>query len=315
MFVLVTGATGFVGRHVVKELLARGHAVRALVHRKPANGVLPAPVEAAQGSVSNKKSLQPAAQGCDAVIHLVAVIRKRGPNPFDRINVEGTRNVVQAAKSAGAKRFIHVSALGAQNNERYPYLLSKWRSEEAVKSAGLPYVIYRFSIMFGEGDEFTNSLAGLVKAFPIVPVVGSGKNKFQPIHVEDVARCIVLSLERPELNGDTLELGGPQYLTYDDIIDVIARTLGKRPPKLHIPVAVMKPMAALMDIATPRSPVTTDQLDLLAVPNYAEIGSVEKASGFSPRPMEGNLDYVKKIKASDGLRIALGFMPKHIRDH
>jgi NADH dehydrogenase len=249
------------------------------------------------------------------VVHLVAVIRKRGPNPFQKINVEGARNVALAAASAGVRRFVHVGALGAQNNEKYPYLLSKWRGEEAVKSAGLPYVIPRFSIIFGEGDEFTNSLAGLVRVFPIVPVAGSGKNKFQPIHVEDAARCVALSMETPELTGRTLELGGPQYLTYDDIVSVIAKTLGKRRPRIHVPAALMKPMAAVMELTTPRTPVTPDQLDLLAVPNYAELGTVERVYGFKPRSMEGNLDYIKKVTAMDGLRIALGFMPDHIRDH
>ncbi len=210
---------------------------------------------------------------------------------------------------------VHVSAIGAQNNAKYPYLLSKWRGEEAVRNSGLPHVIPRFSIIFGEGDEFTNSLAGLVKAFPVTPVVGSGKNKFQPIHVEDVAKCIVLALDKPELAGQTLELGGPQYLTYDEIIAVLARTFGKRRPRFHIPVAAMKPMAALMELTTPRTPVTADQLDMLAVPNYAELDSVEKAFGFKPRAMEGNVDYIRKIRVADGPRIALGLMPEHIRDH
>jgi uncharacterized protein YbjT (DUF2867 family) len=315
MLVLVSGATGFVGRRVAHELLSRDYTVRALVHRRPAEGVLPDSVEVVQGSVTDPPSLQAAAQGCDAVIHMVAVIRKRGPNPFEKINVEGALSMARAATSTEVQRFVHVSALGAQNNDQYPYLLSKWKGEEAVKSVGIPYVITRFSIIFGEGDEFTNSLAGLVKAFPIVPVAGSGKNKFQPIHVDDAARCIVQSLEAPELTGQTLELGGPQHLTYDGIINVISKTLRKRRPKLHIPVALMKPMAALMELVTPRAPVTPDQLDMLPVPNFTELDSVQKPYGFKPRPMQGNLDYIKKIKVSDGLRIALGFMPDHIRDH
>ena len=251
MIALVTGATGFVGREVVKALLDRGLEVRCLVHTPGKERVLAGQgVDVYYGSVGDPLALKEALYDVDAVVHLVAVIREKGRVTFDAVNRQGAQNVAAAAKEAGVKHLLHLSAVGAANNPAYPYLYSKWRGEQAVIDSGVPFTILRASILFGGGDEFVNALAGLVR-FPVVPVVGSGRNRFQPIAVDDVARCIAVAVvDNGPANG-VIEIGGPQQLSYNEIVDVIARTYGVRRLKLRIPIALMGPVVKLMEALLP----------------------------------------------------------------
>jgi NADH dehydrogenase len=329
MLVLVTGATGFLGRRVVRELLDRGHQVRALVHTPGRERLFPeGAVTAHQGSLAELETLAAACRGVDAVVHLVAIIRQGKGATFDSVNRQGTANLVAAIKaygrasagasgkaSGGVRKLVHVSVIGAANNPAYPYLRSKWQGEQEVIGSGLPYTILRPSLLFGQGDEFLNTLAGLVRVFPVVPVVGSGRNRFQPIAAEDVAKCIALALERADLDGQTIEIGGPQQLSYLELMRLVTRTLGKRRWRVHLPVWLMRLNVALLEKVQPRPPVTTEQLRLLPVRNVAELDSVARAFGFTPRPLEGNIDYIRSVSFRDGLKITLGFMPARIRDH
>ncbi|MFH1140606.1 MAG: NAD-dependent epimerase/dehydratase family protein, partial [Chloroflexota bacterium] len=244
----------------------------------------------------------------------VAIIRERGRATFEAINHQGTVNVVAAAKSCGARRFVHMSAIGAADDPKFPYLQSKWRGEQAVTKSGVPYVILRGSILFGEGDEFVNTLAGLVKAFPLVPVIGPGRARFQPIHVQDVARCVVQALERDDLLGKAVSIGGPAYFTYDELIDALASKLGYLRWKAHVPVPVGRALVSVMEKALPHSPATSHELDMLALDNVADLDGVERTFGFTPRPLEGNIEYVGRISYTDAWKITFGFIPKHIRD-
>ena len=314
--ILVTGPTGFVGRQVVGELTLRGHAIRGLVHTPSRAAVLSAyGVEIVEGDVLDPESLARACEGVDAVIHLVTIIRERGDLTFQHVNYDGTRNILAAASAAGAKRFVLSSAIGASSDPSYRYLYSQWMAEQEVSRGTIPYTIVRFSVGFGEGDEFFNVLAAQVKLSPIVPVAGNGKARFQPIAVEDVARCLVEACERDETAGMTLEAGGPEYFTYDEMLDLVSETLGARIAKVHVPVPLIKPVIAAMEALSPRPPATLEQLKMLDLDNATDLDSVESAFGFAPRSIKGNLDYISRIGLRDALKINLGFMPTHIRDH
>ncbi len=316
MTVLVTGSTGFLGRRVVEALADRGKDVRCLVRSPGAEAVLDLnKVDVHYGSVNDPASLRSAFYDLEAVVHLVAVIRERGENSFYRVNVQGLRNVLRAAYAAGAKRFIHVSAIGVQQTPRLRYLYSKWQAEQLMPRSGMSYTVLRPSLLFGEGDEFLNSLAGLVKAFPVVPVIGTGRNQFQPIAVSDAARCIAEALDSYKLNNRTVEIGGPDRLTYNQIVDIVAKTIGARRLKLHAPVALMRFPVWLMQKLLSRPPVTLEQMAMLPVPNYAESDTVQELFGFDPLPMAGNIDFVKRVSRMDGLRMVLGSMPRRLRDH
>ena len=316
MLVLVTGATGFLGRRVVPELQEHHHQVRCLVHTPGRERVFPPrSVDIHYGSVLDPEVLSGAFYDVEAVVHLVGIIRRRKGLTYDQVNRQGVANVVAAAKENRVKHFLSVSAIGASSDGAYPYLYSKWQGEQEVVKSGLPFTIIQSSLMFGAGDEFMNPIASLVRVLPIVPVVGSGKNRLQPIAVEDMARCIAQAVDREDLKGKTVELGGPHQLSYNEIVSIVARTMGKRRLRFHLPVSLAYIMTAGMQAILPRPPATTDQLRLLPIRNVAEEGVVDDVFGFTPRPVEGNIEYVKSVSIRDGLNILSGFMPSHIRDH
>ena len=194
-------------------------------------------VEVAHGSVQDPASLAEAMAGVDAVVHLVGIIRERRPSTtFAAVNHGGTRNVAEAARAAGVKHVVYVSALGARDDAGYPYARSKWQGEQEVMGSGVPYTILRPSILFGEGDEFFNTLAALVKMLPLVPVAGSGANRFQPIAADDVARCVATAVLQEAYHGRVIEVGGPRHYTYRELLRVVANVLGVRQaagPRAH----------------------------------------------------------------------------------
>ena len=317
MTVLVTGPTGFVGRRVVQKLIEHSYQVRCLVHSPGRERIFPQDmVDVYYGDINNGDALASAMQGVEQVVHLVAVIRENGAVTYNSVNRQGAENVVAAARSVGSvQQFVHISAVGAVNNPEFPYLQSKWQGEQAVINSGLPYTIIRPSVVFGRGDEFLNSLAALVRLFPMVPVISSGRNRLQPIWVDDLAQCIALSLSRHDLQGHTLELGGPEQLSYNQIVDSVARAMGKRRLRLHVPMWMMRIGVVLMQALMARPPINSEMLNMMRVRNVAELGMVEQTFGFTPAPLESNLDFVNDITLGDALKMNLGSVPTHIRDH
>ena len=314
--ILVTGATGFVGRRVVAALAADGRPVRALVHSASHAHALPVHEgDTVEGDVLSPATLEEACEGVDAVIHLVAVIRENGRATYQDVNHQGTRNILEAAEAAGVRKFVQASTIGATSDPGIPYLYSRWMAEQEVERSGVPHTIVRFSVGFGEGDEFFNTIAALVKVAPIVPVAGDGKVLFQPIAVEDTATCLVASLDSESLVGQTIEAGGPVWLTYDEIVDLIAETLDAKVKKLHAPIRLMTAVAALLEAMTPRPPVTPGQLKMLRGNSTTDVASVETHFGFVPRSPRGNIDYIRSIGLADAMKISLGFMPRKVRDH
>jgi uncharacterized protein YbjT (DUF2867 family) len=293
--ILVTGASGYVGGHLMARLKERGEAIRPLVRDlRAAERLRGAGVEPAVGNIADPASLRRAMEGVDTVIHLVAIIVEKGDATFGRINAQGTRNVVAAAQAAGVKRFLYMSENGAQDNPRYPYLQSKWQGEQAVIAGGIPYAILRPSLIFGSGDRFFNTLAALVRGNPIVPIVGDGKSPFQPVWVEDVCTCFVKMLDDDSYLGREYNVGGPEQLSYEEMVDIVMRVLGKRRPKIHLPIALMKPAATVMQAVLPKPPVTPGQLDLLAVPNTTAPNPLPALFGIErPAYLQAKLDYIK----------------------
>jgi uncharacterized protein YbjT (DUF2867 family) len=273
MKVLVTGATGFVGGHVVKELIAAGHGVRALVRPDSARGSshLPEKVELARADVL-APDLEKFLQGAQAVIHLVGIIRpvpSRGVT-FERVHAEATQNVVRAMRAAKIKRLVHMSALGAGPGSGTGYFRTKWQAEQAVRGSALDWTIIKPSVIYGPGDEFINMLAKQVRLLPAVPVIGDGRYRLQPIFVKDVARGFVGALARPETTGKVFEAGGPAPMTYNELLDEIARALGRgKAVKLHFPLGLMTPVIrALQGLQS--FPITMDQLNMLLMNNVCD---------------------------------------------
>ena len=307
MQVLVTGATGFLGRRVVAELLARHHQVRCLVHSPGRERLLDGwDVDIHYGNIMDGDSISQAMYDVQSVVHLVGIIRARRGLSFDQVHRQGTANVAEAASVGRAREIIYVSALGATPNPAYPYLHSKHQGELRIINSGIPFTILRPSVIFGPGDEFLTALAGLVRLGPVVPVIGSGRNRLQPVALDDVAHCIADSVGNSLVKGKTLSLGGPNRLSYNDLLDEVALVMGRSIRRIHIPVVLAQPLIAVLQGLLPRAPMTTGQLKMLGIRNVAEGRDIEESFGFTPKPLRGNIDYVNEVGFGDALRMTLG---------
>ena len=306
MRVLVTGSTGFLGRRAVEALHTDGHEVRCLVRTPGYEDRFQArDLDVHYGSVSDKAALRSAMYDLDAVVHLVAIIRERGSTTFDSVNGQGTQNVATAAAEAGVGHFVHVSAIGADGTSTYPYLRSKGQGEAAVVASGIPYSILRPSILFGLGDELSSTLSAIVRAFPVVPIIGTGSTLLQPIEIEDVAHCIAITV-RDEPTMAPVEIGGPEHLSYLDIVKILCRTLNVSRAYMPVPLTILQNSARVMEALLPSPPATREQLRMAALPNVTNPDSVHQNFHFHPRPLEGNIDFIKTITRWDGLKTALG---------
>jgi uncharacterized protein YbjT (DUF2867 family) len=266
MTVLVTGATGFIGPHVVHTLRARDVPVRALV-RDPsrASRLVAWGVELVRGDVTDLASLRAATEGVDAVVQLVAIIRGK-PEDFERVMAQGTRDLVAAAQDAGARRFVLASALGLdeRSKDAVPYFAAKWQMERAVRESGLEHVILRPSFVFGRDGGVLPTFVRLARYAPVTPIIGPGTQRLQPIWVEDLAEYYAQSVQLPEAAGRTFELGGPDAVTWNEFWDRLKRTLGAHRPSVHVPFGLMRAQATLTE-RLPGAPVTRDQLTMLAL--------------------------------------------------
>ena len=277
--VLVTGGTGFVGTHVVNRLLQRGHAV-AVLARNPekTRNRYSRPVEAVAGNVLDPASLARAAAGRDALVHLVGIINEKGAQTFDRMHREATENATEAARAAGIRRYLHMSAMGSSDDSPSEYGRTKAAGERAVRASGLDWTIFRPSIVFGPGDGFVSLLAPIVRGNPgFIPVIGPGTTRFQPVSIYDVARVFGDALERSDTVGRTFEVGGPEVFTLNEIYREIAAAVGKPgKPLIHFPVWYGRLLATAFEWLARRGvfadpPLTRDQLRSLTRDNAADL--------------------------------------------
>ncbi len=300
MKVAITGANGFVGRNLIASCLRRDtDDIRALISERPgAEGellgeFLSRALDVRCVDVRRPETLRGAFDGVETVVHTVAIPTERHGR-FGDVNVGGVRNVIAEAERAGVRRFVHLAAIGASPGSPYPYLRSKGQGQAIVRGSRIPSVVLRPSLLFGAGDDFFPRLAFSL-AFPVVPIPGDGKARFQPLHVRDLAAALRSAMHRPihDVIG-VHELGGPEVVTYDDLLGEAARALGKRRPVVHVPARLMKPGAWALGLLLRDPPVTSGQLDLLAVDNTCVENAIEPVFGVRPRPFRGGLAYLKR---------------------
>jgi NADH dehydrogenase len=307
--VTVFGGSGFLGRHVVRRLAARGWVVRAAVRDpiaaeflKPMGDV--SQVNPVRADVTDAVSVRMAVAGADAVVNLVGILYERGSRSFDSVHVKGAANVAAAAKAAGVARLVQVSALGADRNSEAAYARSKAAGEEAVQAAFPGATILRPSVVFGAEDDFFNRFAALARLSPVLPVFtgdgfrvrcgkegcsldlfGSGGPIFQPVYVGDVADAIVKAIEEPRLAGKIYELGGPRRYSLKEVMELVLQQTGRRRPLVPLPFGIAMIQAAFLQLL-PKPPLTRDQVRLMKVdnvvrggkPGLAELGIVATAA-------------------------------------
>jgi NADH dehydrogenase len=261
--ILVTGASGFVGRHVVQALLAAGQNVRALV-RDPKKGAVPG-CELVQGDMTDASSLRRAVEGVEGVVHLVAV-RQGKEEKFQRVMAQGGKDLVTAAREAGVKRFLLMSALGTreENVNVVPYFRAKWEVEQLVKGSGIDHVIFQPSLIFGPDGGIIPTFRKLVKLAPVTPIIGSGERKVQPIWVDDMAAYFVRALDLQAATNRAFEVGGPEAVTWNEFWVRFRSVLGvRRRPTIHVPVGLMRVNALLTERLPGDIPLTRDLLTML----------------------------------------------------
>jgi NADH dehydrogenase len=289
--ILVTGATGFVGERIVHALRAEEKPVRCLVRDRGRAGRLESwGCEIASGDVTDAESVRRAVDGCDAVVHLVAIIHGK-PDDFRRVMIEGTQHVVDASKAAGVRRFLLMSALGVneQTKDLTPYYRAKWAMEQTVGASGLEHVVFRPSFVFGPGGGAITEFTRLARFLPVIPVVGSGERRLQPIFVDDVAAFFARAGDLPQAANRTFELGGPDAVNWNEFWDRLAAALGKRRRKVHLPVRLLRAQAAVME-RLPKPLVTRDQLTMLeAADNVCDEKPAAELFGIQLMPLDEQL--------------------------
>lgn len=294
--ILVTGATGFIGRALLRRLMEEKWEVGCLLRPSSQERRLPqGEVHVATGTLQDLPALRVAMQGVDTVIHLVGARREREGHTAEWINHQWTVNLVEAALDADVRHIIYLSLMGADRNSAYPLLRGKGAAEEAIRSSGLTYTILRPSLIFGPRDSFTLILAMLLKTIPLVfPVPGDGKTRFQPIHVDDVAHCLAGCPNARRLENVTLPIGGLQHLSYDEILSIVMGTIGARRLRVHLRMPAMRTLVRLSESLFPNPPISREQLDLFSVNNTADLSNVPRNFGFEPRRFAGNLGYLRR---------------------
>lgn len=296
--VFLTGATGFVGRNMAVRLLEDGHKLTCMVRDagEPGAGYLQGlGAELAVGDILNADSIAAAAMEAQphTFIHLVGIILEHGTATFENIHVKGTINALAGAAVAGSHRFLHMSALGAAAQGVSEYYRSKWRAEEAVRSSGLPYTIFRPSIIYGPGGDFIGMLLKQVRLLPAVPVLGNGRYRMQPLSVFDVAACYADAITNDRTIDREYDLCGPDALEYNQMIDIISTTLGKRRVKLHIPMPLVRPVALLSERLMSRPLLTRDQLAMMLAESTCDNTDMRDDFGIEP------------MNFADGLRLLI----------
>jgi uncharacterized protein YbjT (DUF2867 family) len=304
MKVFVTGATGFVGEEILRQLHAAGHGIRMLARHPRSKSVQEDAArhgaEVHAGDVVDAPSLAGALEGIEAVIHLVGIISEVGTNTFEKVHTRGTENMVTAAQQAGVKRFVQMSALGTRPNAVARYHRSKWAAEELVRRSGLDWTIFRPSIIYGSKDHFVNLFAAISRYSPVVPVMGSGRSRLQPVPVADVAACFVGALSKPHSIGQTYDLCGKDVLSFVGVLDAILAVTGRKRLKLHVPMGLARLQAAALEIIFPRllgkaPPLNRDQLLMLNEDNVGDPRPANTLFGINPISFgEGIEAYLKR---------------------
>src|SRR5437764_4997413 len=237
-------------------------------------------VELVQGDTLDPKALKAAVQGVDTIVHaafITADHKESTGNHYEDTNVRGTGNLIRAAKEAGVKRIIELSGLGTRQDKPGSYMQGRYLSEQMLKDSGLDWTIIQPSVLFGKGAPFIKGLSDLIRTAPVVPLIGGGRIKFQPIYVEDVVTVIVKVLEDPaRMTGKTYTIGGPAYYTFTQVIDELLHAMHKTRIKAPAPTPLVGVGAAVMEAVLPKPPLTKAAMTLFTFDNITDLHSVDR---------------------------------------
>jgi uncharacterized protein YbjT (DUF2867 family) len=285
---LITGATGYIGRHLVSRLIERGERPRCLVRDiKRAESILPADkVELVLGATTLSTSLEAAVRNIETIVHagfVTADHKQVVSNEYEKTNVQGTANLIRAAKAAGVKRIVEISGLGTKPDKPGSYMQGRYLAEKMLVDSGLNWTIIRPSVLFGRDAPFIKGLADLIRTAPVLPLIGGGKTMFQPIYVEDVITVIIKVLEDPaRTNSHIYTIGGPAYYSFSQVFDILLKAMHKSRVKVYAPTPLVGIGATVMEAVLAKPPLTSAAMTLFTFDNITDLHSVERDFGFTP---------------------------------
>ena len=295
--ILVTGATGFIGRVLVRQLTETGQQVRVLLRPSPHSPRLPkgVPVEVAVVGLDDERGLRAAMRGVKQIYHLASAASQGRRGNLFKTDIEGTRTLAQVAKSADIERFIYISHIGSDRASAFPIHKAKGIAEEHIRKSGVPYTIIRSTVVFGPEDHFTSTLSGLIRATPgILPIPGDGRILLQPLWVEDLVTCLVWALQNPDMVNQTYDIGGGEHFTLRQVLETLMNVTHTRRLIMPISPPYMRALFVILDAFTPGFNVPTYWIDYVAVNRTCPVKNLPRTFGLMPARFAYRLNYLER---------------------
>jgi NADH dehydrogenase len=315
--ILVTGATGFVGRALVRQLSAAGYRLRVLIRPSRRTPRLPrgVPMEVAVSSLADVRGLRAVLRDVNVIFHLASAESQGSRANLFATDIEGTRNLATAAADAGIQRLIYLSHLDADRASAFPVFKAKGIAEEHIRHSGVPFTIIRSSVIFGPEDHFTTVLASLLRAAPgIFPLPGNGQTLLQPIWVEDLVACLLWSLDHPDAENHTFEVGGSEFLSVREILETIMNATHTRRYLLSLSPLTLRALVIFLESTLPHFPVSSLWMDYIAVNRTCPTDAVTRAFGLMPARFAYRLGYLARPPLKTRLRTSLSTFRAWLND-
>jgi len=296
--ILVTGGTGFIGQALVRHLVEAGHQVRLLVRPSAASPRLPrgVPLDVVISSLEDERGLRAAMMGVDVIYHLAGAERHGIRANLVEVDIQGTQAIMRAAADARVERVFFLSHLGADRASAYPVFKAKAVAEEHVRRSGVDYTIVRSAIAFGANDRFTTGLAQLLHTLPFVFLLpGDGSTLIQPIWVEDLATCLTWALDETETRNQVIEIGGPEYFTFQQAVQTVMNVLAVRRRLIPTRLPYLRALTLALESLLPALPISVYWLDYLAVNRTCALDSVPRTFHLMPSRFSQRLAYLRKV--------------------
>ncbi len=309
--ILVTGGTGFVGRALVRQLVANGQQVRTLIRPSLRTPALPrgVPVEVAVTSLGDERGLRAALRGVDVIYHLAGAEHEGARGDVLGVDGRGTANLAQVAAEMRVRRFFYVSHLGADRSSYYPLLKVKGIAEEHIRRSGVPHTMFRTALLYGPEDHFTTSLARLVGMFPLLFLPRDGEVLIQPLWVEDLVTCLVWANDMPETVNQTYDIGGAEYFPFRRVVEIVMDAMGRRRLLVSLPLPALRSLTVAFESMFPGFPFSTFWVDYLSYNRTCPVDSVTRLFGFLPARFTYRLDHLKGVNWPREARRALFAKP------